>query len=322
MFKSLYNQASLVFRIKPVSPLLIKTGKESFDPTRPDMEFIRTRTPFGEVPYLPGSSLKGVIRSYGERILRTLNLNCCDVTLKEGGCRKESEVMEERYRQHCYICRTFGSTSLSSRLRITDANPWRLEAEDEEIKKVVSSIDDYVPTSRRTSVRIDRQKGSAAGGALFETEVVTGGHFWGEISLANYQLWQLALLSLIFRDINRGLQRFGASKSRGLGRVSFQIERAQFQQYGQLATGGDKFCGVAALGEKIIKRYGLLEEDLLTPLPQDIHWDSENSVPGFVDAFTFGDDPEKGWKSLAKSLVEAPIWQSFLEEGDKNESAS
>ena len=323
MFKKLYNQARIVYQVKPVTPLLIKTGKESFDPTKPDMEFVRTRTPYGEVPYLPGSSLKGVIRSHGERIVRTLNLKCCDLTAKDCGRKINKETpLEDRYGEHCYICKTFGSTSLSSRMRITDANPWSVEAGDEEIASIAASLDSHVPTSRRTNVKIDRQKGASAGTALFDTEVVTGGSFQGEIVLVNYQLWQLALLSLVFRDIDSGFQRVGASKSRGLGRVSFQVRDFQLQQYGALAAEPGELRGIGCLEDKLVQRYKLIGSDCLSSLPSDLMRDEILSTPGFMNCYRPEGEARDTWSELAKTLVQGQSWQSFIEEGEKHESAS
>ena len=68
MHKRLLNEAILEVAIQPQGPILIKAGDKGADPTLPDMEFVRTN---GQ-PYLPGSSLKGVIRSHCERLARTV----------------------------------------------------------------------------------------------------------------------------------------------------------------------------------------------------------------------------------------------------------
>ncbi|OYT68262.1 MAG: hypothetical protein CFK48_12135, partial [Armatimonadetes bacterium CP1_7O] len=79
MHGRLYNQLELEIAIIPQTPLLIKSGqKASIDPALPDMQFVRTRRrlPDGEVDevvYIPGSSLRGVVRAHAERLLRTLD---------------------------------------------------------------------------------------------------------------------------------------------------------------------------------------------------------------------------------------------------------
>ena len=62
MHKQLVNEASFRFVIEPDGPILIKAGESGADPTRPDMEFVRTRWPGSKEPdvYLPGSSLNSV----------------------------------------------------------------------------------------------------------------------------------------------------------------------------------------------------------------------------------------------------------------------
>ncbi len=60
MHKRLLNEAILSIAIEPHGPILIKAGDKGADPTLPDMEFVRTNG----TPYLPGSSLKGVIRAH------------------------------------------------------------------------------------------------------------------------------------------------------------------------------------------------------------------------------------------------------------------
>lgn len=75
MLKKLLNQAILGVTLEAQGPLLIKSGTEGgADPSVPDMQFARSD---GQV-YIPGSSLKGVFRSYAEKIARTVNVKCCN----------------------------------------------------------------------------------------------------------------------------------------------------------------------------------------------------------------------------------------------------
>lgn len=90
MHGRLYNELSLEIAIMPQTPLLIKSGqKASIDPALPDMQFVRTRRrlPKGEVNevvYIPGSSLRGVVRAHAERLLRTINeQQACGVEAKK-----------------------------------------------------------------------------------------------------------------------------------------------------------------------------------------------------------------------------------------------
>ncbi len=329
MFRRLHNQVQLGFEIRPFTPLLIKSGRVSFDPTRPDMDFVRSTTVFGEVPYLPGSSLKGVIRSYGERIFRSLSLIDCDITVRNKACFPKSSDdrkmdVEKKYQRHCYACRTFGSTEMAGRLTLTDAYPWPVDASKDDIENVVYNIDENVPTESRMNVRIDRRTGTSAGAALFEAEVVTGGAFYGEINLTNYQLWQLALLGLIFRDINSGLLRLGGAKTRGLGRVGISINRLEFHQYGELTAAGKGLKGVGCLDEKTARLYGLTGEDYLE-IPTGIIQDKDDSVPGVLEVYKAGRgkygehdepiEPDNVWQSLARQLIHGKCWKEFLKSG-------
>ncbi|MBK9715770.1 MAG: hypothetical protein IPO81_31475 [Kouleothrix sp.] len=87
MHKATYLEGRVELTIEPDGPILIKAGESGGgEPTRPDMEFVRTR--FRGAPaappddsrarqadqiYLPGPSLKGVVRAQAERIARTLD---------------------------------------------------------------------------------------------------------------------------------------------------------------------------------------------------------------------------------------------------------
>jgi len=312
MFKTLYNQAKLLFRIDPVGPLLIKTGQESFDPTRPAMEFVRTKTLYGEVPYIPGSSLKGVVRSHAERLLRTLQVNySCDIT--EKGCPPEEG---DHYRNHCYACRTFGSTKIASRTRITDAYPWKVGASQEEVEEIVTKIDERIPIELRTNVKIDRRKGTAAGGGPFECEVVTGGSFYGELTIRNYQLWQIALLALVLRDINDGYQKLGAGKSRGFGWVRVSVQEFEFQQWGVLANGGGELRGIGWPQNGIVERYDLIGSDSIVT-PDSVRTDPESSKAGIVDVLKPANEAERNWQELSDQFVASANWQSLCDRSKK-----
>jgi CRISPR-associated RAMP protein (TIGR02581 family) len=225
MHKRLVNHFTLDLSLRPCGPILIKSGQEGADPTKPDMEFVETSHQQGRSIYLPGSSLKGAIRAQAERIVRTIGsdhrpddpakLWAAD-PLKLADYKYLDEVKEgtEIYKLSSFTDQIFGSTAIASRFRIEDAYPEDLEA---------------VKIEERNGVAIDRVFGSVVPGALFNFEVCTGGTFKTKLHLKNFSLSQLGLIALVLRDLNDGWFGVGFAKSRGLGQVEVQCDQAMIQ---------------------------------------------------------------------------------------------
>lgn len=223
MHGTFYNEAFLEMSLEPRTPLLIKAGGEGWaalDPTIPDMNFVRTHRPDGSLEvYIPGSSLRGVVRSYAERLLRSVHLNlACDPTQTRGGggglrpaCYAGQDATKkdgpEAYNGSCYACRLFGNTALAGRVRVSD---FYLQGEPE--------------LERRYGVAIDRVTGAVAQGP-FELEILTDGQFTGSLTVRNFTLGQLGLLAAALLDMSDGLVPIGFGKSRGLGRVQLTFHR-------------------------------------------------------------------------------------------------
>ncbi len=207
MFSSLRNTAKLQIKLSPEGSFLIK-ARESLNPMRPDMEFVRLNTAYGETLYIPGSSLKGVTRSNVEALVTAMNNVVCNSSDKTCG--------------RCDGCATFGSTSMASHVRFGDLLPWRISQKPEEREQAVVALQPFLNT--RTNVAINRRKGSVGGGGPFEMEVLSGGSFFGEVVLENYDLWQMELILTIFDRIDDGTIRMGYGTSRGLGRVKLEVE--------------------------------------------------------------------------------------------------
>lgn len=255
MHGRLYNQLDLEIAIVPQTPLLIKSGqKASIDPSLPDMQFVRTRrrAPNGdidEVVYIPGSSLRGVVRAHAERLLRTIDDRlACSVEatkscLRKAGVKENEASARDVYYAACYACRLFGSTGMASRVQMGDLYPT------------------LAPLSEsRFGVAIDRITGAVAVGP-FDLEVVTDARFEGRIVLRNFTIGQLDLLSASLLDIADGLVALGHSKSRGLGRVRIEFIRAQFR-FARDAQG--EILGVGVLAEEAVRNaYEFPQNDTL-----------------------------------------------------------
>lgn len=192
-FANLCCEAKWSFDLETVTPLLIRAGTASgLDPTRPDMEFVRAHVAGEEqpIPFIPGSSLKGVLRARAGRILNTVARDSA-APGAEGGHLED----------------LFGSTRFRSRVNVADAYP-------------VSSPEGRVfRLGTRTNVRIARDSGAAASGALFVPEVVEHGRFHCELTIVNYRQWHLRLLAWLLADFDEGFLTLGGGTSRGLGRV-------------------------------------------------------------------------------------------------------
>lgn len=244
MQKRLLNQCLIDLEITTEGPLLIKSGLPGI--AGPDMAPVVTfRSSSRPQPYIPGSSLKGVLRSHAERIARTLcwkpdewRIGACNPFLtkgqetdwaSQGSCGAKFEERKKRakavrspteelttpviYRDSCPACKVFGSTFLIGRLSVPDA---------------YLTKDSTYRTERRDGVGIDRFTGGSSPNALFNMEVVTNATFeTQQLRLVNFELWQLGWLAYVLRDLSEGLIGIGSGKSRGLGQVSAEVRKVE-----------------------------------------------------------------------------------------------
>lgn len=217
-------------------PLHIGKGA-SLEPIGTDLPVIKA--PDGR-PYIPGSSIKGVLRTQFEKFVRTLDSQnikmeghrvwACNVLEEKERCippkkkmnseRKSREELEEESKENgkinekkltekileksCTACRLFGSTELASKVYIKDA--------------FLSDSNYTVKTEIRDGVAIDRDTGTAKPHAKFDYEIVpTGSSFKFEAILENVDALEVGLFGLILKLWERGEIAIGGKTSAGLG---------------------------------------------------------------------------------------------------------
>ncbi len=102
---------------------------------------------------------------------------------------------------------------------------------------------------RRDGVAIDRDKGTVSEGRLYDYEVVPAGtRFELHIEAENLDRWQLGLLWLGLRALERGDVAVGGFTSRGLGWITAEDLEAQFFEGAQALL---DLMGGAGAGEPI-----------------------------------------------------------------------
>ncbi len=221
MLRKWFCQAEITIEIHPVDPVLVKSGYATF--SGPDMVPVQTLRDGEETFYLPGTSLKGVLRSHLERICRSLKegVTCLPyyfdakkdaqnvpVASEQGAisCGKRLEgdrTTAEIYRLSCPACRVFGSLKFKGRAGLSDAY----------------ALPDHKPVREdRNNVCIDRFTGGVAQGP-FDMTVLVGGVYRTTLQITNFELWQLAGIHFLLADLEDGLLSVGSGQSRGLGRV-------------------------------------------------------------------------------------------------------
>jgi len=270
MLKKVFCQLDIDLILMPVDPILIRSGHTTV--SGPDIGFVRTYRNGKSEVYLPGSSLKGVIRSHSERICRTLKEGTvcipyinrsddsteeeryifCGEMFKEYKNRHRKEpASNDVYKYSCPACRTFGSTSFVGRFSISDAYAEENAPQPEQ----------------RDGVAIDRFSGGAAKRAKFELEVVTRGEFKTHITMKNFELWQLGLVAYVLKDFEDEIIRIGAGKSRGLGRVKGKIDRMTISYFGP----SDELKGLESfLTEREQRDYGIFPERIDSPIKMNV----------------------------------------------------
>jgi len=281
MHKWLWNALRLEFSLTPRGPLLIKAGMTSPDPSLPDMQFVRTMTRQGHTIFVPGSSLKGVFRSFTEKVLRTHD-RACDPFDRERACGKKLQEEEDTatlYRESCRACKIYGNTRLRGRMAFADLFP-----------------EGQLKTETRFGVAISRLTNAVAHGP-FDMEIVVEGSFRGSLRLGNFEVWQLGLLAVTLQAVNDGLVRVGFGKNRGFGEVKIAPTAVTIDCC-RPDVPADELWGTGRLvPERERRRYGLQEDDSLSGLPAAT---DEVSMGAFVRRCY---DPA-GWEAIAERSLE------------------
>ncbi len=232
MITTHYKQSQRItwdFKITTKSPLHIGSGED--DGLKSDSKkVIRIMYKGVETPYIPGSSLKGVIRSEVERLLRSSNsLYACNPLDNKDACgqrilKQDKKITKKSFNQLdsvlktrisknddgiCVACQMFGTHMFRGSVLISDALP-------------SSSIGINV----KTSTAISRKNGNVSRGALFSNEYVTpNSEFTGKIQILGNDTIHIAYLAAALQNINQGFVRLGGFSTKGFGEVKIDIIR-------------------------------------------------------------------------------------------------
>jgi CRISPR-associated protein Csm3 len=199
------------------APLHIGKGV-SLEPGSTDLPVVKDNL---SRPFIPGSSVKGVMRSEVERIARSLQSTfkfkppvCDPLTSPCINPEKKRELAEQCeddksfysaiWTESCVVCQLFGSPWLASRISFRDMSPLAGEL--------------FHPFEVRDGVAIDRDTGTVSGRAKFDYEVtVSGLRFHFEAMLENVEPWEVGLIYLVLQLWKRGELALGGKTTSGLG---------------------------------------------------------------------------------------------------------
>ncbi len=310
MFARQFNQIRIELSVTPRGPFLIRRGRKGADPTRPDLECVRTSLEGRPSVYIPGSSLKGVMRAHAERLLLSEGLQITPTFSVEGRhAFNQRTPGTEAFAGTCPLGRTFGSLHVKGHLAASDLIPGGHHPPGS--GEHLAQIELANSVEQRNGVGIDRLMGSAKRGALFDQEVVVQGRFDGRLVMRNVQLYQLALVLLVIRDLDEGYVQIGSGTTRGNGWVAAQIRELVIEtRRGKVAA--DRAAGLGGIAEDT-EAYRLFASDEM-PLPAGLAakphlvWDRLRVVPEQIDL-------------LAEALVEGP-WLRFLDQAEGQQWAA
>lgn len=273
MLKRLFNECNFTLTLESKSPLLIKEGRynqeewfgTSTDKKNPDTFFI-CRNTYEEIKtaiennnysgiifYIPGSSLRGVIRSHAERIIRTLTPDdpiCCN-PFSNSTCKGS-------YKDSCIICKLFGSTGTASRIYVHDSE---IVTKGNKEERWGNAID-------RFTGGVSKANGH---GALFKNFIIENYTFKSQITIRNFEIWQLGLIAYILKDFNvfsnkdePGLIAIGFGKNRGFGRIKGNVAEVWITYYDKdIDKKSYELMGVAELYAPSSDTYGFIKNDHL-----------------------------------------------------------
>lgn len=204
VFETLERRIIIEGEIEAVTPLHVGSGKPEFEE---GVDLPILKDPSGS-PYIPGSSIKGKVRTEVEKIARSSGMFVCNAPTIETMCGSKSTSEE----QLCIACRIFGTASIkggisrASKVKFRDAH-----------------IITQTTLMQRTGIAMDREVGSVKAGALYTIEgVPAGAKFNLEIVTENLTDEEFKILKSALKSVEDSA--LGGHSSRGFGKIKFNIK--------------------------------------------------------------------------------------------------
>ncbi|MCL0065552.1 RAMP superfamily CRISPR-associated protein [Dehalococcoidia bacterium] len=173
-------------------------------------------------PYMPGSSVRGALRSHLERVVRTIVGDLAAWNPRQA--QKRGQEFSEREGDgeddvECLVSRVFGFSALGGRILFSDASP--LDANRFESRR---KLLDHVALDRFTGGAAEQRKFNSRPYFPPSPPPVVGsdGDLQCEIELYDFEAWHLGMLLLLLRDLRMGRVTLGHGKNKGFGRVRLE----------------------------------------------------------------------------------------------------
>ncbi|MBM3238311.1 CRISPR-associated RAMP protein [Candidatus Poribacteria bacterium] len=231
MFHQFSSRLTLSGTLMAKTALRIGAGR-AITPIEPDLPVVKDS--LGR-PYIPGSTFKGVLRSYVESIVRSANPDrrfACDTNNENEWCITKEEIKklkdatpddktltDEILKRLCMVCQLFGSPWIASKVQTRDLyvleETWFGQYQD------------------RDGVAIDRDTETSSEGKLYDYQVVPAGVvFQFSATVDNAESWQLGMLYVGLSAFERQKLTVGGGASRGLGLVELKLNE-QYYLFGE-----------------------------------------------------------------------------------------
>lgn len=223
-----------------VEPLRVGRGRGRGLAELSDLPVIKVRIKDKDVPFIPGSSLKGSFRSEAIRLAAMKGVLMCSGLSRQTcldrvwGEEKGTDILERLLREHkleeakklfwenaCLGCKIFGAPGVAGKVTFSDAYP-------------VSEEGEILPFSIgvKPGIAIDRRTGAVYRGALFDVEFIEpGARFKFLMRVTNLPNYAMGILASILFNLNEGIVKLGGFKTRGFGRVKVEDLRVRVHDF-------------------------------------------------------------------------------------------
>ena len=213
--------------IETKSRLHIGAGRDVSSFEEADSPLIRVNFKGIDIPYIPGSSLKGIFRSTTEHLLSSIGEKVCEPYDNRSNCFMAGKQLLDANRSHnyeksinaisnlCLACKMFGGHNYSSHIFISESIPINTASVGFDISP---------------NIAINRRDGTAIQGGLFTLEHINpNSRFNFQIQIKNLPNYLVGLIFMVIYLLNSGIVLVGGNRRAGLGKIHITLNKIDFK---------------------------------------------------------------------------------------------